>query len=871
MNNSFSIQHSSAFNKVMAYTSRDTGDFLTSGQKKALALVIIFLVLVLPALGFLGLPLYNKLTSETPTDGGNTGTSDHSPTSSSDTNSASPAAYKADIVPVYNSSVSAPLVMPDRDCVVGTTSSGEINIDCVPADLSPQALQLYSPTDKLTATDHALAASGKPVIAGTIEESDQPTAAFVGAIDRESSTQTVKIYPGHENPAIQIVPTSEQIYALMQSINTTPDSALVKIGQWALKFPGVKNCCLYAGDSGILVSCNKNGNTEITKLDIYRYTQWKEGYPGTMPTCPVFSEESGTLFLPFQSGNTTGIRAVETAFGNILSSHFLESSAGTIDPTALMRTTQGVTLGSLIEGLGTVLTDLAYDPDSNLFTVLKNTGFMDFSAIRGGQATEGSLTILSQAQLIKFNPEQIPNSWRKGLGIEELPDAISATLDPNPPTGTPLPDDITDTNIASESRTVSSANTTSSLDIVWSPLPPSTPTWLAALYATLGLGGTLLVLGGGIALTITITATGIKITKKRLNTKHEAERAQQIAAFENRILPDITDRITITERLASGGGGTIDLAKYQRAPGIIETVVVKVPHDSREATQEAQVEAQVTTNLGLGRFPNTLYPYGLIKKPSETGGVTKHGIVIPFMPGGTLVDFIEKQKLVPLNPQTIFTLLTIASQLAKTLTLIHEPNPSLNHPGIVHRDLKSDNILFDSDGNPQLADFGSAAKVGSNVGTILSLGYASPEVLLGQQEKASTASDVYSYGVVLWEIMTGTKAAITTQQFRQNRHRQPPQKIPTTWTSGPNQNTWIHHYTDLIAACLRTNPLHRPTMAQILTELSLIQKEAADPSKNTYNPLRPIPGAHMMRHTSMVPNPLLSPIELKPIHPEQQV
>ncbi|MBT4552155.1 hypothetical protein HOC37_04125, partial [bacterium] len=66
MNNSFSIQHSSAFNKVMAYTSRDTGDFLTSGQKKALALVIIFLVLVLPALGFLGLPLYNKLTSETP-------------------------------------------------------------------------------------------------------------------------------------------------------------------------------------------------------------------------------------------------------------------------------------------------------------------------------------------------------------------------------------------------------------------------------------------------------------------------------------------------------------------------------------------------------------------------------------------------------------------------------------------------------------------------------------------------------------------------------------------------------------------------------------------------------------------------------------
>ena len=65
MNNSFSIQHSSAFNKVMAYTSRDTGDLLSSRQKKILALIIIFFILVLPGLGFLGSALYKRFNSET--------------------------------------------------------------------------------------------------------------------------------------------------------------------------------------------------------------------------------------------------------------------------------------------------------------------------------------------------------------------------------------------------------------------------------------------------------------------------------------------------------------------------------------------------------------------------------------------------------------------------------------------------------------------------------------------------------------------------------------------------------------------------------------------------------------------------------------
>jgi len=92
----------------------------------------------------------------------------------------------------------------------------------------------------------------------------------------------------------------------------------------------------------------------------------------------------------------------------------------------------------------------------------------------------------------------------------------------------------------------------------------------------------------------------------------------------------------------------------------------------------------------------------------------------------------------------------IMLQLTKGVDYIHKH-------GIIHRDLKPDNLFYLPDGSIKIADFGIASKVGEKekdeavTGTIY---YCAPEVLMGKP--ASFASDIYSIGIIFFEILTGT-------------------------------------------------------------------------------------------------------------------
>src|SRR5919108_3905562 len=123
-------------------------------------------------------------------------------------------------------------------------------------------------------------------------------------------------------------------------------------------------------------------------------------------------------------------------------------------------------------------------------------------------------------------------------------------------------------------------------------------------------------------------------------------------------------------------------------------------------------------------------------------------IVMEHLSGGTLDDQVTREGAQP--PERV-------------LRWLEEAAAALDHAhanGVVHRDVKPANLLLDGDGNVHMADFGIASAAGMDsltaTGTILgTAGYLSPEQARGG--RATSASDLYSLGVVAFELLTGTR------------------------------------------------------------------------------------------------------------------
>jgi serine/threonine protein kinase len=201
----------------------------------------------------------------------------------------------------------------------------------------------------------------------------------------------------------------------------------------------------------------------------------------------------------------------------------------------------------------------------------------------------------------------------------------------------------------------------------------------------------------------------------------------------------IDDRYELRGLVGSGGMADVYLAHDNILDRDVAIKLLKERYaENEEFVERFRREARSAASLS---HPHIVPVFA--QGRSEDG---TYYIAMEYLPGGTLKDRIMGEGM--LAPRTV---VEVAIQITEALQAAHER-------GVIHRDIKPRNILITDSGHVKVADFGIAraaeATTISNLGDILgSAKYMSPEQAAG--ERVGAASDLYSLGVVLYEMLTG--------------------------------------------------------------------------------------------------------------------
>ena len=258
------------------------------------------------------------------------------------------------------------------------------------------------------------------------------------------------------------------------------------------------------------------------------------------------------------------------------------------------------------------------------------------------------------------------------------------------------------------------------------------------------------------------------------------------------------NRYDVGRTLGSGGMGEVFLARDRVLGRDVALKVLRTQYaGDREFAERFKREARSAASLS---HPNIVQVYD--RGDTEEGASY---IAMEYVPGGTL-----KEKIVGEGPLGAREAAALGAQVAEALGAAHER-------GMVHRDIKPQNVLLSGKGDAKVADFG-IARAGSSVtisrtGSVMgTAGYMSPEQALGKP--ATPKSDLYSLGVVLYEALTGelpytADNPIAVSMKHVNEPLVPPKEIDPTIPEGMNA---------LVTRLMAKNPEDRYATADELAD-----------------------------------------------------
>jgi serine/threonine-protein kinase len=252
-------------------------------------------------------------------------------------------------------------------------------------------------------------------------------------------------------------------------------------------------------------------------------------------------------------------------------------------------------------------------------------------------------------------------------------------------------------------------------------------------------------------------------------------------------------RFVLERKIGSGGMSTIFLGRDEVLDRPVAVKILRGGFGGSEVGARFRREGRTAARLS---HPNVVQVYDAGE--DELDGREVSYIVMEYVPGGDLGKLVEEK-----GPLSEKELARIGADVASGLAHAH-------NRGIIHRDIKPQNILIDDYGRPKLADFGIAraldvteatqTQTGSYLGTA---SYSSPEQLRGGE--ITPKSDVYSLGCTLYEAavgeppFSGSPIAVANQQLTKSP---PPPRARGATMSEPVEA--------LVLACLAKDPADRP-------------------------------------------------------------
>ncbi len=259
----------------------------------------------------------------------------------------------------------------------------------------------------------------------------------------------------------------------------------------------------------------------------------------------------------------------------------------------------------------------------------------------------------------------------------------------------------------------------------------------------------------------------------------------------------IADRYELKDVVGTGGMSSV----YRAHDTLLErNVALKLLHEhhSRDDgyVERFRYEARAVAQLS---HPNIV----TVIDRGEDGG--RQFIVFEYVEGENLKELVGRGQL------PVRRTLELGLEVGRALEFAHAQ-------GLVHRDVKPQNVLLSGDGRAKVTDFGIARALDTigmtQTGTVLGTShYIAPEQARG--ERVDTKTDVYSFGVVLFELLTG-EVPYDGDSFLTVVMKHVHDPVPSVSSRRPDCPLRL---AGLVESCLAKDPAERPTMADCVREL----------------------------------------------------